>query len=84
MFWLLALAGPAALGVSPALLPSGLPSWVRWSFAVLLLAASIWFYQAASYPHPYHIVFLVPFWIGWMLGVIIMMPWPARERTALN
>lgn len=80
-FWILALAIPATIGVSPALLPARLPWWVRWALALLLLGISIWFYLTGGDPHPYHLVFLAPFWLGWVLGAIIMMPWPVPEPT---
>ena len=81
VLWLLALTAPFAIGIGPALLPTRVPSWVRWSVALLLLALSIWLFLAGSDPHPYHLVFLVPFWVGWMLGVIMMMPWPKAEHA---
>jgi hypothetical protein len=82
VFLLLALTVPFAVGIGPALLPARVRSWVRWSVALFLLALSIWLFLAGSDPHPYHLVFLVPFWIGWMLGAILMAPWPKAEHAS--
>ena len=71
-----------ALGLSPVLLPAKVRLSVRWCLALLLFfAASGWFNQAMSaVPHPYHLIFLVPFWFALGAGVLVLPFHPRAKR----
>ena len=70
---LLCLIVPPIIGASPALLPR-LPMSARWALAGVLLAASLWFHHVMNQaPHPFHLAYVVPFWLGWIFGVVKLL-----------
>jgi hypothetical protein len=72
---------PPLVGASPAFLPARVPASLRWGFALLLLAASLWFHlEMNGAPHPFHLAYLVPFWLGWAWGVSRMLFRRDRRR----
>lgn len=77
VFAIALLAAVVGLGLAPALLTSRTAISYRWTLAILLLAASLWFNWAVSGgPHPFHLLLLIPFWISWVVSVL----WLLKER----
>jgi hypothetical protein len=69
LFFFAAVLSPLLLGAAPALVPRRISVSVRWIAASVLLAGSLWItYWMRHAPHAYHMLFVVPFWAGWLLG----------------
>ena len=66
------------LGTAPLLLPRAyLRPWGPLLSLALLLGAAWLMVALREAPHPYHYAALIPFGIGWLLGVLLM---PIRLR----
>jgi hypothetical protein len=71
---LIPVIGVLLIGVVPALLPASVSTSTRWLLALLLLVVSIVLsYLTFVAPHPFFLVFLVPFWFGWILGASLLL-----------
>ena len=69
---------PLALGIALLLLPRAyLRPWGPLLLLVLMLGASAVVVAHRDVPHPYHLMLLIPFGIGWIVPAALM---PIRLR----